>query len=253
MRRLLAILPADEARARSWENERRSASTFRPPLRPALAASSGWIENARFSFGTLCPPRLAIAFTFAGSIAANPRRDFGFSSLMTTPPYFCFMSAGCGGFGSNCSRHCGPCGKSAAFQRIHYVFRQPGVRSPWQAQVSFRQESFRQESFQQEGFRQASRGGAVIGRKAAPAVLLAAPASFAGSPPLNSQTGSRPFLTGAHGHFGIEAVMSRQSGQAVKAQIKSDRQTPDNRVASMTALLDDDDEAGYDGRRCYRK
>jgi hypothetical protein len=46
-----------------------------PPLRPALAASSGSFEKLRSLGGTLCPPLLAIARCFAGSIDAKPRLD----------------------------------------------------------------------------------------------------------------------------------------------------------------------------------
>jgi len=35
-----------------------------PPLRPALAANSGFCEKLRFSSGTLCPPLRAISFVF---------------------------------------------------------------------------------------------------------------------------------------------------------------------------------------------
>jgi len=69
--------PADDASARSCEKLRASALTLLPPLRPALAASFGLVAKARFSFGTLRPPLLAISLRRAGSIDAKPCRDFG--------------------------------------------------------------------------------------------------------------------------------------------------------------------------------
>ena len=56
-----------------------AGSTCVPPLRPAAAASTGFCEKLRFSFGTLSPPLQAIARCFSKSINAKPRVDFGLS------------------------------------------------------------------------------------------------------------------------------------------------------------------------------
>jgi hypothetical protein len=53
--------------------------TLCPPFRPASAASLGFCEKLRFSFGTLSPPFRAIARCFSRSIEAKPRvevKDF---------------------------------------------------------------------------------------------------------------------------------------------------------------------------------
>ena len=48
---------------------------FSPPLRPAAEAKSRFCAKGRLLAGTLCPPLLAMARCFAGSMEANPRFD----------------------------------------------------------------------------------------------------------------------------------------------------------------------------------
>src|SRR4249919_1485210 len=57
-----------------------------PPLEPAAAARERFFAKLRFSGLTLAPPLAAMALRLSGSIAAKPRRDFGFSFIGSVLP-----------------------------------------------------------------------------------------------------------------------------------------------------------------------